>query len=116
MKTSRYKVVETDDNQFQYQLYAKNNKVILTSVKHKSIDDVLDAICKTIKYGIDMNNFDMLHNNDFKLYFNVTENNDKVIAVSNTYSSERGLLVGCNSVMDNCEIATISYILGNKNG
>ena len=114
MRTSRYKIVETDNNQFQYQLLAKNGRVILTSLKQNKIEDVLFAIDKTIKYGVDMFNFDMLYTEDKKQYFTVTENNDVVIATSNLYDSENGLFVGCNSVMDNCNTTTISYAMGNK--
>ena len=121
MRTSRYKIFEKDDNQFQYQLIAKNGKVILTSVNYKSVEDVLGSIKKTIEFGRDMVNFDILETvtenpKDSKSYFTIIDNNDIVIATSNLYKTEQALILGCNSVMDNCHTTTISYVIGNKNG
>jgi uncharacterized protein YegP (UPF0339 family) len=115
MKTSRYKIFESDDNQYQFKLCAKNGRTILTSMKHSTMEATLNTIKKVFHYGTDMLNFDMLEDNNHLLYFDITENDDRVIATSNLYKSEQSLIKACNSVMDNCQTEHISYRLGNKN-
>ena len=101
MKDSHYIITKTDDGGFQCKLLAKNGRVILKSPKQKNIEDTFNSMNKIKQLGSDMYNFEFLRTKDNKMYFNIVDS-DKVIAKSNLYKSERGLFIGCNIVLDNC--------------
>lgn len=108
MRESRYIISELDNGNIQYRLVSKNGKTILTSKIHKDVSYVLKEIKKTHNCGNDMKNFNFLYTRDNEMYFTLTKDS-KLIAKSNRYKTEHGLIKGCNTVMDNCQTSTIQY-------
>lgn len=105
MKNPKFeKRISTNDKQY-FVLLAKNGKVILTSELYNSTSGLKNGINSVRENSIRPNAFHKVIGADGQYYFNLIAKNNKVIGVSEGYSTKFMRFFGIRSVQRNAPIA-----------
>jgi hypothetical protein len=101
-------VISTRNNgDFQFNLLADNNQVILTSQGYASKASCENGIESVRTNSADDNRFERLTASNGKFYFNLKASNGQVVGSSQMYESASGRDNGIDSVKRNAPTATV---------
>ena len=103
--TGKWKIVE-DDEGFYAILTASNGGTLLKTEKYKSISNVRSGI-ETVKKNIDMGNFAISVDKNGNYRYKLFNSSNRLICVSDTYSSKAKCEHGIESVKRFSQSATI---------
>lgn len=101
-------MISTRNNgDFQFNLLADNNQVILTSQGYASKASCENGIESVRTNSADDNRFERLTASNGKFYFNLKASNGQVVGSSQMYESASGRDNGIDSVKRNAPTATV---------
>lgn len=104
---SKFVVSRRSNNEFQFNLYATNGQVILSSEGYTAKDGCLNGIASVKKNSQDEHKFEKMESKNSKYYFNLKAANGQIIGTSQMYESAAGRDNGIRSVMTNAPDAVI---------
>lgn len=103
----KFVITKRRNGEYQFNLKAKNGKVVLTSEGYSSKQNCLKGIDSAVKNSkIDMHYMLKVSSNDL-YYFNLVAQNGEIIGTSQMYKTESGRTNGFNSVEENAKNAEI---------
>jgi uncharacterized protein YegP (UPF0339 family) len=97
---AQYKLKQSSDGQYYFNLTAANNETILTSERYKSKDGAKNGIESVRTNSPDDSRYDRLTASNGKPYFVLKAANQKTIEKSETYSSKQAMENGISAVKD----------------
>lgn len=96
---SRFEIKKRKDGEFQFNLVAPNQEIILTSEGYTSLAGCKNGIESVKKNAQDMDRFELLNaKSGSKVYFVLKAGNGQVIGVSQMYADEAARQNGVESV------------------
>jgi uncharacterized protein YegP (UPF0339 family) len=111
MKHPKFEIFQSPkDNLYYFRLKAKNGRIILQSEgytqKHNAEGGV-EAIKAICGYLVWRNFFTVVANSNAPYYFIIESSNNKIIGVSETYTTKAGARKGIKSVQKSAPIASV---------
>lgn len=97
------------NGEYQFNLKANNNQVILASEGYTTLSACLAGIQSVKENSSDDSAFDRMSSSNGKCYFNVKALNGEIIGTSELYESRAGMETGINSVKANASDAEVEY-------
>jgi uncharacterized protein YegP (UPF0339 family) len=110
MAHPEFQVTKGKDNQFYFNLTAKNSQVIFSSQGYKSKVGCENGMVSVKKNASDKKNFERKDSKDGSHYFVLKAANSKVIGKSQMYTTKESMENGIESVRENTKTATVNYI------
>jgi uncharacterized protein YegP (UPF0339 family) len=110
MAHPEFQVKTGKDDQFYFNLTAKNGQVIFSSQGYKSKDGCKNGITSVKKNASNKKHFDRIDSKDGKHYFVLKAANSKVIGKSQMYISKDSAENGIESIKTNAKLARIEYL------
>ena len=104
---SKFIISKRKNAEFQFNLKAGNNEVILTSEGYKQKSGCKNGIQSVIKNSANDKLFDRKISKNGKHYFNLKSTNGQVVGTSEMYESESSMENGIASVKKNASVAQI---------
>jgi uncharacterized protein YegP (UPF0339 family) len=95
---AQYKLKQSSDGQYYFNLTAANNETILTSERYKSKDGAKNGIESVRTNSPDDSRYDRLTASNGKPYFVLKAANQQTIGKSETYSSKQAMENGISAV------------------
>lgn len=95
------------NGEFQFNLLAGNNQVILSSEGYSEKPACLNGVDSVKKNATDDSRYDRKTSSNGKFYFNLKASNGQTIGSSQMYEGESGMENGISSVKTNAPSATI---------
>ncbi len=95
------------NNEYQFNLKAKNGEIILSSEGYTTKANCLNGIESVKKNAANENNFERKTAKNEKFYFNLKATNGQIIGTSQMYASESGRDNGIKSVTVNAPEAEV---------
>lgn len=104
---AKFEITQRKNGEFQFNLRASNNEIILTSEGYKAKDSCKNGI-ESVKTNAPLDErYEKKSSKDGKLYFNLKAANQQVIGTSEMYESESGRSNGIASVKKNAPHAEV---------
>ncbi len=100
MKNPKFQIYLGKDNQFYFRLYAKNGEIILGSEGYVSRLGCQNGINSVKENAPEDERYLRKTSSDGQFYFVLTAPNDKVIGISEMYTTERRRNDGIESVKE----------------
>jgi hypothetical protein len=110
MAHPEFQVTKGKDNQFYFNLTAKNSQVIFSSQGYKSKGGCENGMMSVKKNASDKKNFERKDSKGGSYYFVLKAANSKVIGKSQMYTTKESMENGIESVRENAKTATVNYI------
>jgi uncharacterized protein len=103
----KFVITKRANGEFQFNLKAGNNQVVLTSEGYKTKSACENGIASTRKNSVDESKFDRKKSTNEKFYFNLKAANGEIIGTSEMYESNQACENGIASVQKNALDATV---------
>lgn len=103
----KFEIIRRKDGDYQFNLKATNDEIILTSQGYASKDGCINGIVSVQKNAGDDANYEILEATNGKPYFTLKAANKQVIGTSQMYTSESTMKNGIQSVKENAPSAEI---------
>jgi len=97
----KFIVSQRRNGEYQFNLFADNGQVILTSEGYSSKSNCLNGVASVIKNSADIDKFDRRTSANGKHYFNLKATNGQIIGTSQMYESLASRENGIYSVQIN---------------
>jgi len=107
MANPSFIILNSKNDQFYFNLTAKNGQTILTSEQYTAKANCKNGIESVKKNSSDESNFEKLTAKNGQFYFNLKAANNQIIGTSEMYTSTGGRDNGIESVMENAPNAEI---------
>ena len=103
-----FEIYKDKSGKFRFRLKAKNGEIICASQPYTTKSACTKGAKSLILNSKNKKSFKILKNKVGKFFFNVIAKNNKVIATSQGYKSERSLIKGIESVQKNATKKNLS--------
>ena len=103
-----FELYKDKSGKFRFRLKAKNGEIICASQPYTTKSACIKGAKSLILNSKNKKSFKILKNKVGKFFFNVIAKNNKVIATSQGYKSERSLIKGIESVQKNATKKNLS--------
>ena len=110
MAHPEFQVSTGKDNQFYFNLTAKNGQVIISSQGYKSKDGCKNGIASVKKNSSNKKHYERKDAKDGQHYFVLKAANSKVIGKSQMYKMNESSENGIESIKTNARLAKIHYL------
>lgn len=100
MKSGKFIIDKSSNDEFWFKLKASNGEIILISELYKSKQGCEIGINSVIENSKEESNFDIKTSKDNKRYFVLKADNGEIIGTSETYNSLSNTINGINSVIN----------------
>ena len=102
---AKFIITRRKNSEFQFNLHAANNEIILSSEGYKQKAGCLNGIKSVVKNTSNDKMFERNISKNGKPYFNLKSSNGQVIGTSEMYESKAGMEKGIASVIKNAAVA-----------
>ena len=107
MKNSKFNLSNGSDDQFYFNLTAKNAEIIGQSEGYSSKQGALNGIDAVIVNSRVDSRYKLFRGEDKQFYFNLRGANNQIVLQSEGYVTKQGAMNGINSVKRNASAAVI---------
>jgi uncharacterized protein YegP (UPF0339 family) len=103
----KFVITKRSNSEYQFNLLAVNNEVILTSEGYTAISSCRNGIESVREHSKQDSNYVRKTSADNKYYFNLKASNGEVIGTSEMYEAASGRDKGIESVKENAKAASV---------
>lgn len=107
MKNPKFVICSGKDEQFYFQLTARNGQTILTGQGYSSKSGCKNGIESVKSHAAEEAQFNQLQASNGEFYFTLVAKNNEIIGRSETYKSKQGRDNSIKSVMENAPGAPV---------